>query len=1426
MKRLCLGLVLLGVAGSAFAQLGTYSESPACCQLTTSLVQDVVYGKDQPADEALLTENAPPNVHFLIDTSGSMQELPQVFNSKHSEFFTITVNGCENPRLDAFAISRGWDPSFQYPVPDQGTGLGPDTGFPNLFQDDKFYGYLYWGYSSNPTPTWYSREEACGAQVPGGPGNPTDYNRCLTCLSTKGYYKVPGAIGRDSPPLQTLDFIFWGRFLNFNPPKYVAARAAIKQVLKDIRVKRVGMSAFSNTSPNTMLLRPQNPSCSQIISDFSSFDSHRTSYINTINGLTFTTSTPLARSLLNIGYHFTSGDDIYRNVFGFGSGYSYPASFRNAALISQSRSVCWGCQGSSVIIIADSEPTADSLSSTVVNRLRVLNNGPVYCPDTEPCGTNLPQGRDMGTNPISYTDDNPNYYLDDVAKLLSDQDLQRNSPPLIGDFNTAGKQSLRIHTIGLGLNSNLLRNTARVGGGAYYSVWDAAGLQEAITSILQIPNPPGLSMASSSASVESQPQGPLSSALIPRHKPPLAVTQPWQGSLYRFQLTEEKAVGCNPQSPQAGGDLNQDGDCEDTILVDAAGDAVVEDSSGAFVKILAPQTPAQPFWEAGRVLKPDEGVTTRWQTRRILTIVDTNMDGRIDRLDSPIEFHELNAPLLRDYLGISLNSYACGDLAAQLGVPSLSPDECARVVIRWYRGADALNPDPSLRGYDRPFLLHDIFHSVPVGVEPPQPKDSCAFSAQCLPSLFRGATQLQGNYSIPTPPWSVDAYDKYVLEAGDRDKIVLVGSNGGMLHAFLNGRSTGVDPSTGQSLYDNGTGQELWAFIPPDMLPKLRPNIGKHAYFVDGTPMVRDVWIDGAAGQPADGRKQWQEYRTVAVVGSGRGGVHRFALDLTRLLGLAPGDTATVAPNEAGDFLWMWPQPCDPLALKVGESFSNFAPQPPPIGPVALGPTADDFLRWRSGTGTSGVSTPWVIDSIPARERWVVALNGGYDPYQTRGRGLALVDLLSGHTVWSFFHHENKGRSQHLRYAFAAGMALADVGNPSSPGADADHLFDTATVGDYGGQLWTVRFWRPGQWDSATQQVSNWHAARSFRVDNLAGRTWDPEALREPFSTIATNVVQPDTGFLRTFVGTGDSQNIMDIGTKCRLGNPRACAEQGCFSQYTLQVQRANIPASISTTTYSGFALASATSLQGQAGPSCAGASVTLTWNNNAMNGCGNSNDGSIEYQCYGDPSSWYCHTVADTWVTLNYSQGSSTNTQRFYGVWTYGGNPSRTFNTDSEAAMFDSQMFTDADLVNVGQFDATGNVLPAEVDAHPLGKGWYLPYSAQYERTGSPATVIDGCVLWSSFDPSQDAPICSPMGRSTSRLYQANFLSGTASCAEAFYTPYSGAWKRFLWFNTYANLGSPTPQRLEYNDESYRRATLSMPLGTFMSLPVSEGPP
>jgi len=84
-----------------------------------------------------------------------------------------------------------------------------------------------------------------------------------------------------------------------------------------------------------------------------------------------------------------------------------------------------------------------------------------------------------------------------------------------------------------------------------------------------------------------------------------------------------------------------------------------------------------------------------------------------------------------------------------------------------------------------------------------------------------------------------------------RTKVIIVGANDGMLHAF-----------------DAATGVERWAFIPNSLLTNLQLMQTKHTYYVDSTPKVADVWLD----YNGDNKKITDEWRTVLVCGLRKGG--------------------------------------------------------------------------------------------------------------------------------------------------------------------------------------------------------------------------------------------------------------------------------------------------------------------------------------------------------------------------------------------------------------------------------------------------------------------------------------------------------------------------------------------------------------------------
>ena len=143
-----------------------------------------------------------------------------------------------------------------------------------------------------------------------------------------------------------------------------------------------------------------------------------------------------------------------------------------------------------------------------------------------------------------------------------------------------------------------------------------------------------------------------------------------------------------------------------------------------------------------------------------------------------------------------------------------------------------------------------------------------------------------------------DAYD-------ERDSVLFVGSRDGMLHAFDAGKyrygdnpeTAGIEENRGYFLWEPkpspapdyctsyagncpnyGTGEELWAFIPANLLPRLKNNLLKadDQSFVDASPALSDVYIDYS---PKDG--QADTWRTVLLSAEGNGGDTVFCLDVT-----------------------------------------------------------------------------------------------------------------------------------------------------------------------------------------------------------------------------------------------------------------------------------------------------------------------------------------------------------------------------------------------------------------------------------------------------------------------------------------------------------------------------------------------------------------
>lgn len=197
----------------------------------------------------------------------------------------------------------------------------------------------------------------------------------------------------------------------------------------------------------------------------------------------------------------------------------------------------------------------------------------------------------------------------------------------------------------------------------------------------------------------------------------------------------------------------------------------------------------------------ESGDAAIWEAGALLCARTTDLRTIFTAIDDHVfNFTADNATNLREEMG------AATDLEAA-------------DLISWGRGNDVAG----LRNR-RGWLLGPIIHSTPVVVGAP------------------------ANYLVD------ESYQQFYNDHHLRRKMVYVGANDGMLHAF-----------------DANTGEERWAFVPQFALPAfavMADSFYCHKYSVDQTVTVRDMQINGS-------------WRTVLASGGRQGGAAVFALDVT-----------------------------------------------------------------------------------------------------------------------------------------------------------------------------------------------------------------------------------------------------------------------------------------------------------------------------------------------------------------------------------------------------------------------------------------------------------------------------------------------------------------------------------------------------------------
>ncbi len=343
--------------------------------------------------------------------------------------------------------------------------------------------------------------------------------------------------------------------------------------------------------------------------------------------------------------------------------------------------------------------------------------------------------------------------------------------------------------------------------------------------------------------------------------------------------------------------------------------------------------------------------------------------------------------------------------------------------------------------------------------------------SQPLGAIVGSTPALMDPPSLDPPPddayGHANAVGSFAGDHKDRRSIIFVGANDGMLHAI-----------------DARTGYEVWAFIPYNLLPKLRvltsgQPVEQFNYFVDSSPKIAEVKIGSA-------------WRSIVIVGEGPGGTFYQAFDVTEAgMGVDPstGDISAVnalltkfdLPNESIVFKWAFP------------NYSSFDPTYTGSFTVTDGTPGGKLTLYGDVKSTASyaektVGSTWSDPAVGALDRnrtiTAVMMGSGYFPdieALLPGRGAAapkagnaiyMVNVDTGQLIGN----ATGATCTQIGSGSGTGTGCAAIGDvsgngrknaiqadPTAAGDGGSYVVNKAYVGDVDGKYWRFNFTSAGQ---------------------------------------------------------------------------------------------------------------------------------------------------------------------------------------------------------------------------------------------------------------------------------------------------------------------------------------------------------------------------
>ncbi len=860
------------------------------------------------------------------------------------------------------------------------------------------------------------------------------------------------------------------------------------------------------------------------------------------------TWTPLAESLYEAIRYFAQIAPAYTNT-----DYSYtdttrdPYYFTSPQWASSSQYV--QCCKSFVIVFTDGEPTQDV---NIPGAFQDAGHGVhgAHCTGATTADT-------CAGHKTNYASSG-SHYLDDVAYYAHTTDLRQLTLPNLGSSgkDLAGNQNLTIYTFyafGQAIGREILQTTAKAGGfedrngngipdlpeewdrvtndtGAavpdgipdtYFESGDADRLRDrmmaAIGSILQRSSS---GTAVSVLATSSTGEGALYQAhFYPSTFEGLDEVK-WLGYLQglfldsfgnlredtdgdgRLVLQNDNIIrsrldpNTNEVKIDRYRDSNGDGKADPTL--DTNGD-MIPDTATPFESVGLREV--KPIWEAGKQLALMDS-----STRKLLTWVDSDNDRVVDTGEQ-ITFTTSNASTLSPYLRAGAAPYTATNLISFIRGDQITGLRNRQIQV------------PPGSGTLKVWKLGDVVHSTPTVVGAPRERYDVI-------------------YGDPS-------YTAFYQQYRNRRQVAYVGANDGMLHAFNGGYyHRGDDPSTtsavehgwfSRTAIDNSggplLGQELWGFLPYELLPQLQwlaRGDYTHVYYVDLKPKVTDARIFSADADHPNG------WGTILIGGMRLGGS----------CGSCAVGTGAVPMNVTADF---------GSGTQTRTFYTAY------FALDITNPERDPVLLWSFSTSSQGLSTtyPFVVRVNPSTSaktdntsaKWLALMGSGPTSYagtSTQSAKLFSLDLATGPV--------NPSTGLSTVTSFPALGSNSFMGDTISVDFDLDYRVDSMYGGDTyptgGTPAWAGRMYRLTT-GGGSPTLTSWGIPSGVDRSPTVLLSTFPQSATTNVGPVVANpsVTMDDARNVWVFFGTGRFFSVMDkvsIGTQYFFGVKDPVASGNC----------------------------------------------------------------------------------------------------------------------------------------------------------------------------------------------------------------------------------------------------------------------------------------